>query len=186
MIRCPHCGEPATEVQEKCFACGQYLRKGDRGVRLWRQGLPRQVVLFALIGVVSVLAVALSTLFVRPSRAGTAQVPQARRLPKTSRREPPKGRRPAGADRRGERVLGRVEKMEQRFADISARLADREVSPEVNRMMAEIKAGLAKMKLLASSLGAVQTRAEQDSLQRLVAETERSVGALISRLSRAR
>ncbi|MEO0074050.1 MAG: hypothetical protein ABIK43_05270 [candidate division WOR-3 bacterium] len=145
--------------------------------------------MLVVVAVVATSAVlALASLVARIPRA-KSQLPRSGRSKRqTAEREG--GRQKAGRylsnERRGERILSRVEKMEERFAEISARSSSREPSTEMKRIMVEVNCGLVKMRQLASSLNTAQTRAEQDSLQRLAAETERAVSALISRLSRTR
>jgi predicted nucleic acid-binding Zn ribbon protein len=185
MSKCPHCGEPVTKDQERCFACGQ---KAHARVRRVDQPVNPSIFLFAgaLVLVVVVGLIVVNSGRAKRMRSDVQQQQQAR--VRDSIREATLARRDTAkvvARNEADAVLtDEIDKLDQRFSLVRQQTIKDQPSPVQAKLVAQIRAEIIRLRQLAVTVTG-QPGPKGDSIKVQVRDGERKVRNLLSDLSRA-
>jgi len=184
--KCPHCGEPITKDQERCFACGAKARAGVR-----RGGQPVNplvfifagaVVLVAIVGIIIVIAGHAKKTKVEVKQQEVARVRDSVRTARLARRDTAK--EAARAQVAGA-LTDEIDKLDQRFNAVRQEVVVKDQpSPEQAKLISQIRYEVVRLRQLAGTVASLP-EPQGDSLKAQVRDGERMVRNLISDLSRA-
>lgn len=185
MARCPHCGEPVTAKQERCFACGQKIR-----TRGYRHRSPVNGLLIVVAGALFVVAIVGFVLIQSGAKTRTAKERESAELARVqdSVRAANRARQDAAREQnRDELALGltaELAQIEQRFNRTRGEVVKGEPSPAQARIISEFNAEASRQRGMAKALGGASP-ARRDSISVLMRDGQRRMRTLVSSLARA-
>ncbi|MEO0079632.1 MAG: hypothetical protein ABIK44_03030 [candidate division WOR-3 bacterium] len=190
-MRCPHCGEPVAAGQERCFACGQPVRRGG-GLR--REGLlDYRILLIAGLALLVGVSGALVALFARPKSSPKKKDvrPKTRAVLTTQdssswaarlRRDSLPVSVDAGRIQRAQRQL---DKLQGRYEQLKQQVLGESPTPEQQQLMREIDVELSRLRGMVTGFTGLLTREQRDRLEEEIADGQRRLANLISKFARA-
>lgn len=189
-MRCPHCGEPARQGQERCYACGQRIRGGR-----YRQQKPvdTRIFLFAGLAVVVVVAGLLLSLLYSRKGAKTGMTPAEKRRLEQVQDSVRRANRLLGEtlqvradDADVSRAAGQLDALSERFSTVKRQVIGEQPTAEQQQLVREIDRELAAMRGLVTEYGGPLTQQRRRELRDGLADAQRRINNLISKLTRAR
>jgi len=192
-MRCPHCGEPVAQGQERCFACGEKLR-----VRSFRQKLPvdyRILILAAalfLVGLVGLLSLCPGRKKPPAAKARASQTKTGWQIQDSLRR----AKRAKVEVQIGDSTLtttasdltrarGQLERLKTRYEKVKSQVLGETPTPQQRELMNQIQRELGNMQSRVAELSSPLSAQRQKELTKEVSELERKINNLISDFARA-
>jgi hypothetical protein len=185
MARCPHCGEPVSAGQERCFACGQKVRSRGRQHRAPVNGLliagAAGLFVIAIVGFIIIQSGAKSRSAKEREQAELARVQDSVRAANRAARDTS---RTANRDDLAAGLAEELARIEQRFNRTRAEVVKGQPSSAQQRIISDFNNEFGRLRGVSMALSGA-TPAKRDSLSALLRDGQRRLRTLVSDLARA-
>lgn len=185
MARCPHCGEPVSAGQERCFACGQKVRARARVYRSPVNGLLIAVaaglVLAGVVGFIIIQSGARSRAAKEHEQAELQRVQDSVRAANRAARDTS---RAANRDDLAAGLAEELARIEQRFNRTRAEVVKGQPSPAQQRIISDFNNEFGRLRGVSMALSGAGPK-QRDSLSVLLRDGQRRLRTLVSDLARA-